>query len=68
MNHTRQKFCTARADDAQWTQGLRKFFEYRTLGIGEATGGRYNAHVIRVKNRCQNFLTPDRTYTTFSSR
>ena len=48
MNHTPQKFCTARADDAQWTQGLRKFFEYRDLGISEATGGRYNAHVIRV--------------------
>ena len=68
MNHTRQKFCTARAVDAQWTQGLRKFFEYRDLGIGEATGGHYNAHVIRVKNRCRNFLTPDHTCTTFSSR
>ena len=48
MNHNPQKFCTARAAEAQWTQGLRKFFEYRDLGINEATDGRYNAHVIRV--------------------
>tara|TARA_B100000676_G_scaffold245650_1_gene248164 strand:- start:128 stop:283 length:156 start_codon:yes stop_codon:yes gene_type:complete len=45
-----QQFFTSSAADAKWTQGLRKFFEYRDLGISEATGGAYNAHVIRVKN------------------
>lgn len=29
--------------------GLREFFEYRDLGIAEATGGRVGAHVIRAK-------------------
>ena len=29
--------------------GLRGFFEYRDLGIGGATGGRINAHVIRAR-------------------
>lgn len=28
--------------------GLRPFFEYRQLGIREATGGTYGAHVIRA--------------------
>ena len=28
--------------------GLRPFFEYRQLGITEATHGRYGAHVIRA--------------------
>ena len=28
--------------------GLRAFFEYRDLGITEATGGRVGAHVIRA--------------------
>ncbi len=29
--------------------GLRAFFEYRDLGIKEATGGRVGGHVIRAK-------------------
>jgi len=29
-------------------RGLRAFFEYRALGIAEATQGRYGAHVIRA--------------------
>ena len=28
--------------------GLRAFFEYRDLGVKEATGGRYVAHIIRA--------------------
>lgn len=28
--------------------GLRPFFEYRQLGISEATGGKHGAHVIRA--------------------
>jgi quercetin dioxygenase-like cupin family protein len=30
-------------------QGLRAFFEYRDLGIRDATQGRFGAHVIRVR-------------------
>ncbi len=31
------------------SDGLRSFFEYRELGVKEATGGRVGAHVIRAK-------------------
>jgi mannose-6-phosphate isomerase-like protein (cupin superfamily) len=30
-----------------WERGLRNFFEYRDLGIKNATEGRFAAHVIR---------------------
>lgn len=36
------------ASDAQFTRGLRAFFEYRDLGIHQATGGQVVAHVIRA--------------------
>lgn len=55
MKAPEQKFCTTNATGAKWTQGLRKFFEYRDLGISEATGGAYNAHVIRVKKPVTEF-------------
>jgi quercetin dioxygenase-like cupin family protein len=32
--------------------GLRSFFEYRDLGIGAATEGRYHAQVIRAREAC----------------
>ncbi len=35
-------------EDAFETGGLRTQFAYRDLGISEATGGKYNAHVIRA--------------------
>ncbi|MEK9850628.1 MAG: cupin domain-containing protein [Candidatus Puniceispirillum sp.] len=35
------------AEQAEWTPGLRKIFEYRDLGIKDATNGDYVAHVIR---------------------
>ena len=38
------------ADDA-FCGGLRGFFEYRDLGIGEASGGKILAHVIRARDR-----------------
>ena len=38
-----------------WTPGLRTFFEYRDLGIGDATHGQFNAHVIRVKKPVEQF-------------
>ncbi|MGE4660520.1 MAG: cupin domain-containing protein, partial [Arenicellales bacterium] len=55
MKAHQQKFCTSSAAGAKWTQGLRKFFEYRDLGISEATDGAYNAHVIRVKQPVAEF-------------
>jgi len=36
------------AADAVWTQGMRKIFEYRDLGIESGTNGDYVAHVIRA--------------------
>ena len=36
------------ASDAEFTRGLRAFFEYRDLGIEQATGGQVVAHVIRA--------------------
>jgi quercetin dioxygenase-like cupin family protein len=32
---------------AAWQVGLRDYFEYRDLGMAEATGGKLRAHVIR---------------------
>ena len=44
-----QAFTISHADDGKFEgQGLRAFFEYRQLGIADATGGKYGAHVIRA--------------------
>jgi quercetin dioxygenase-like cupin family protein len=44
------KFTVSHADESDFTHdGLRAFFEYRDLGIKEATSGRFNAHVIRAR-------------------
>jgi quercetin dioxygenase-like cupin family protein len=44
-----QAFSVAHADDGKFEgQGLRVFFEYRKLGVAEATGGKFGAHVIRA--------------------
>ena len=40
------------AADAKWTPGLREIFEYRDLGIKDATGGMALAHVIRFTGKC----------------
>ena len=34
---------------AKWKTGLRRYFEYRDLGIVEATKGKVLAHVIRAR-------------------
>jgi mannose-6-phosphate isomerase-like protein (cupin superfamily) len=39
------------ADTAFVGGGLRPVFEYRDLGIRDATGGRFGAHVIRARRR-----------------
>ena len=40
--------------------GLRSFFEYRDLGLSEATGGRYHAQVIRASAPCEDGTGPHR--------
>ena len=40
-------FVATHAKDAVFERGLRAFFEYRDLGIAQATEGRVVAHVIR---------------------
>lgn len=45
---TTKGFVASHAKDAKFERGLRSFFEYRDLGIKEATDGRVNAHVIRA--------------------
>jgi len=45
---TTQNFVATHAHNARFERGLRAFFEYRDLGIEEATQGRVVAHVIRA--------------------
>lgn len=45
------KFTHNRAAEAEWTPGLREIFDYRDLGIKDATNGDYVAHVIRANGR-----------------
>ncbi len=45
---TTQGFVASHAQDAVFERGLRSFFEYRDLGIRQATEGRVAAHVIRA--------------------
>ncbi|MCB1743144.1 MAG: cupin domain-containing protein [Gammaproteobacteria bacterium] len=41
------------ADKAKWTEGLREIFEYRDLGIKDATKGDYVAHIVRANGKKQ---------------
>jgi mannose-6-phosphate isomerase-like protein (cupin superfamily) len=55
------------ASDANWTPGLRDIFEYRDLGIKEATKGDFVAHLIRrndkkVKDEVQKWHVHDCTF------
>lgn len=45
---TTQGFVVSHAKDATFERGLRSFYEYRDLGIEDATAGRAVAHVIRA--------------------
>jgi mannose-6-phosphate isomerase-like protein (cupin superfamily) len=45
---TTKGFTVSHATDAKFVSGLRSFFEYRDLGIRDATAGRVAAHVIRA--------------------
>ncbi len=49
MTQTDQTLVVLHEDENAFeTGGLRTQFAYRDLGISEATGGKYNAHVIRA--------------------
>jgi mannose-6-phosphate isomerase-like protein (cupin superfamily) len=37
--------------DAEWTEGLRRIFDYRDLGIKDATNGDYIAQIIRANGK-----------------
>ena len=50
MNKNTQKFNVSHAKDAEYKDGLREFFEYRDLGINDASNGEYHAHILRVKS------------------
>ena len=41
------KFHVTHERDSQFETGLRDYFDYRDLGMVEATGGKLRAHVIR---------------------
>ena len=45
---TTEGFTVSHARDAHFERGLRSFFEYRDLGIEQATAGAVEAHVIRA--------------------
>jgi len=49
MPINKQTLTISHADDSPFAgAGLRSFFEYRQLGIDEASGGAFGAHVIRA--------------------
>ena len=49
MVDTKEKVSIARADEGKYEgDGLRTQIVYRDLGVREATGGRYNAHIMRT--------------------
>ena len=49
MNHS-DKFSVSHTDTSEFKDdGLRPFFQYRDLGIRDATNGAVVAHVIRAK-------------------
>ena len=45
---TTKGFSISHLSTTQFERGLREFFEYRDLGIEDATDGRVVAHVIRA--------------------
>ena len=62
---TTQGFAVSHAKDAHFERGLRSFFEYRDLGIKDATQGRVVAHVIRAAEGTEFNSEPHRHHTTF---
>ncbi|MEO8118746.1 MAG: cupin domain-containing protein [Rhodoferax sp.] len=62
---TSRKFTVTHAQDAIFERGLRSFFEYRDLGIKQATEGRVGAHVIRAAAGADFSSQPHLHKTTF---
>jgi quercetin dioxygenase-like cupin family protein len=58
-------FVVSHAEGASFERGLRSFFEYRDLGIKQATDGRAVAHVIRAAAGTAFSSQPHRHQTTF---
>jgi len=62
---TTRGFVVSHAKDAAFERGLRSFFEYRDLGIKDATGGTVDAHVIRAAAGTDFSSQPHLHRTTF---
>ena len=62
---TTQGFTASHVKDARYERGLRSFFEYRDLGIKQATEGRVAAHVIRAAAGREFSSQPHRHDTEF---
>src|SRR5690606_2683446 len=45
---SRPRAIISHLNNATFERGLREFFEYRDLGVAQATGGAYSVHVIRA--------------------
>ena len=58
-------FVVSHAKEAEFERGLRSFFEYRDLGIKQATDGRVVAHVIRAAGGSEFSSRPHLHRTTF---
>ena len=62
---TTQGFVVSHAEGARFERGLRSFFEYRDLGIKQATDGKVDAHVIRAAAGTAFSSQPHRHKTSF---
>jgi quercetin dioxygenase-like cupin family protein len=62
---TTQGFVVTHAKDAQFERGLRSFFEYRDLGLKQATQGRVTASVIRAAGGHEFSSQPHLHHTEF---
>ena len=62
---TTRGFVISHARDAAFERGLRSFFEYRDLGIRDATAGKVVAHVIRAAAGTDFSSQPHAHRTTF---
>ena len=49
MKQNNQKFSASYAKEAHFDGGLRGYFEYRDLGVSDATHGQYHAAISRVR-------------------
>jgi quercetin dioxygenase-like cupin family protein len=62
---TSTSFVASHEKDARFERGLRSFYEYRDLGVKEATQGRVDAHVIRAAAGNESSSQPHLHRTSF---